>query len=100
LAFRKNELLGGVLAVSTKDISYYMYAASTISGNKSFAPTLLAWEAIKYARSEGKKIFDFEGIYDERYPLKNWKGFSRFKKSFGGKQVEFRLTVRRYFLPI
>ena len=33
----------------------------------------------------GLKIFDFEGIYDQRFPKlnKGWIGFSNFKKGFG-----------------
>jgi lipid II:glycine glycyltransferase (peptidoglycan interpeptide bridge formation enzyme) len=87
-----NKLLGGILLVYSDSVGYYMYACSTKEGKKLFAPTILAWEAIKVARKRGMKTFDFEGIYDERYPLKSWLGFSRFKKSFGGKIIEFPNT--------
>jgi lipid II:glycine glycyltransferase (peptidoglycan interpeptide bridge formation enzyme) len=80
--------LASILRISTNDISYYMYAAATSTGKKLFAPTVITWEAIRSAKKEGKKIFDFEGIYDERFPLRSWKGFSRFKRGFGGKEVE------------
>lgn len=93
------KILGGVLIISTKDISYYMYAFSTDTGKKYFAPTLLTWEAIKYAKSKGKKIFDFGGIYDDRFPLNSWKGFSRFKESFGGKPVEYPGVLVKSYLP-
>ncbi|HLE48829.1 MAG TPA: peptidoglycan bridge formation glycyltransferase FemA/FemB family protein [Patescibacteria group bacterium] len=85
--------MSAILRVSTKEISYYMYAASTNKGKKSYTPTLVAWDAIKSAKKEGKKIFDFEGIYDERYPLKSWKGFTRFKRSFGGNEIEYPGTL-------
>ena len=97
---KKNEqILGGILLISTKDISYYMYAAYSEEGKRLFAPTLLVWEAIKYAKEEGKKIFDFEGIYDERYPLNSWMGFTRFKQSFGGSVVSFPEPLVRSNLP-
>ena len=68
-----------------------MYAASSDSGNKNFAPTLLVWEAILLAKKLKLKAFDFEGIYDERFPkaAESWKGFTKFKEGFGGEKVVF-----------
>ncbi len=89
-AFSKEGIiLGGILMIYTKNIAYYMYAASTFEGKSLFAPTLLVWKAINKSKKRGCKIFDFEGIYDERFPLKSWLGFTRFKKSFGGKIIEY-----------
>lgn len=97
----RSEPLGGVLLVRTPEVGYYMYAASTKEGNKLFAPTLLAWEAIKLAKEKGCRVFDFEGIYDERYPeTKTWQGFTRFKKGFGGKTVTYPRTLVKYYNPI
>ncbi|SRR5258708_250325 len=95
LLFAKNnqEIIAGLLILRTRDIAYYMYAASNTLGRKLFAPTLLTWEAIKLAKNPptgGKcKVFDFDGIYDERFPLKSWIGFTKFKKGFGGKEIEY-----------
>jgi lipid II:glycine glycyltransferase (peptidoglycan interpeptide bridge formation enzyme) len=98
-AIKDDKVLGGILLISTKEISYYVYAAYSDQGKKLFAPTLLVWEAIKYAKNKKKKIFDFEGVFDERYPLKAWKGFSRFKQSFGGKVIEFPGPLVKSNLP-
>lgn len=92
-------LLAGVLVICTKEIAYYMFAASTYEGKKLFAPTLAAWEAIKLAKKMKCRIFDFEGIYDDRFPLKSWLGFTRFKKSFGGKEIEYPGTYTKFLLP-
>jgi len=86
---KKGNWLAAILRISAFNISYYLYAASSKEGNKLFAPTLATWAAIKSAKDEGKKIFDFEGIYDERFPLNSWKGFSRFKMGFGGRIVTY-----------
>ena len=91
--------LGGILLIKSKKTAYYMYAYSTKVGKKLFAPTLLVWEAMRFAKKEGSETFDFEGIYDERYPLKSWKGFTRFKKSFGGEEIEFPGVVRKLYFP-
>lgn len=100
LAYKGNDLLGGILTLGAGKICYYMYAASRKTGKKLFAPTLLAWEAIRFAKKKKYKYFDFEGVFDERYPIKTWKGFTRFKRSFGGKQIEFPLMLRKFFLPV
>lgn len=97
---KDNILLSGILLIQTKDIAYYMYAASSGLGKKLFAPTLNVWEAIKLAKKLQCKIFDFEGIYDERFPLKTWLGFTRFKKSFGGEEIEYPGTFVKYRFPI
>ena len=93
-----NEWLSAILRISTSNVSYYMYAASTKDGKKLFAPTIITWEAIKAAKKEGNKVFDFEGVFDERFPLTSWKGFTRFKKGFGGIEVEYPGTLREIIL--
>jgi lipid II:glycine glycyltransferase (peptidoglycan interpeptide bridge formation enzyme) len=98
-AIHLNEVTASVMILSTGTISYYMYSASTPIGNKVFAPTILVWKVLLWSKKKKIKIFDFEGIYDERFPLKRWKGFSRFKKSFGGKEIESPPPLRRYYLP-
>ncbi len=46
-------------------------------------------DAILLAKKSGCKVFDFDGIYDERFPIKTWLGFTKFKKGFGGKEIEY-----------
>lgn len=101
LAYWQEKLVGGILMVRTISTAYYMYVASTYDGKKNFAPTLLVWEALRLAKKKGCKVFDFEGIYDERYKTtKAWKGFTRFKEGFGGKVVEYPPTLVKYYNPI
>lgn len=85
----RGKLLAGILLLTTKDTAYYMHAASTKEGNKLFAPTLLTWHTIQFAKKKGFKTYDFDGIYDDRFPIKSWQGFTKFKKSFGGKEIEY-----------
>lgn len=96
---QKTYPLAGVFSVFSKDTAFYMYAAATPEGKKLFAPTLAAWKSIKLAKNRGLKYYDFEGIFDERFPLPGWKGFSRFKLSFGGKVVEHIGSFTRYKWP-
>lgn len=81
--------LSGAVILLTDKTAYYYYAFTSKEGRKKFAQYLLVWEAIKLAKKRGCRIFDFEGIYDERFPIKAWKGFSHFKESFGGREIEY-----------
>lgn len=92
LAFSSEKrAIGGIFLLFYDSIAYYWFASATFSGKKLFAPTLLVWEAMKLAKQKGCTRFDFEGIYDERFPkaAKSWKGFTKFKEGFGGKKVVF-----------
>ena len=86
-----NEYLAGILLLYHKSLAYYWYAASTMTGKKLFAPTLLVFEAVKQAKKRGAKILDFEGIYDERFPKasQNWRGFTKFKEGFSDNKKVF-----------
>lgn len=79
-----NNLLAGILILTSSNMAFYWHNASTDLGKKLFAPTLCIWQAIKEAKRQSLQIFDFEGLWDERFPKlnKNWKGFTRFKKGF------------------
>jgi len=81
--------IAGTVILIAKKTAYYYYAFSSKTGRKVLAQYLLVWQAIKEAKKAGCQIFDFEGIYDKRFSNKSWLGFSHFKKSFGGKEVEY-----------
>jgi len=98
-ALKDNDLLGGILSLQTEDRIYYMYAYSTDKGKKLQAPSYLVWNLVLYAKRKNIKVLDFEGIYDERTSLKSWKGFTRFKQSFGGQELAYPLPMKKYFLP-
>ncbi len=87
---KKNKTFIAVLLILIHDkTTYYMYAAANNKGRKNFAPTLLTWEAILLAKKKGCKVFDFDGIYDERFPITSWQGFTKFKEGFGGYEVKY-----------
>lgn len=80
--------LAGTLILFHEKTAYYWQAAATDLGKKLLAPTLIVWEAIKLARRKGYKTFDFEGVYDSRFPKnKSWQGFTHFKEGFRGKEL-------------
>ncbi len=95
-AQRNGTLVSELLLLRTTDTIYYMYAAANDEGRKLYAPTLLTWEAIRMGKYLKLERLDFDGIYDERFPLPAWKGFTRFKKGFGGVVVQYPGAFRKF----
>lgn len=93
--------ISGALILTSSHTASYFHAASTPEGRKLAAPSLVVWEAIKLAKKKGCQVFDFEGIQDPRDKnTKKWGGFTHFKKSFGGREVEYPLTITKYYHPL
>ncbi len=79
------DVVAGGLFFLTKTTMYYTQNGSNAIGKDVHAPSLIIFEALKYATRIGLSYFDFDGIYDERNSkLESWKGFSKFKSGFGG----------------
>jgi peptidoglycan pentaglycine glycine transferase (the first glycine) len=66
------------------DTAIYLHGASSDENRELMAPHLLQWELIKKAKSLGCKYYDFFGI-DE----KKWPGVTRFKRGFGGQEMNY-----------
>lgn len=86
----------GAIFIHGDECACYWQAFSSKKGRKSLAQYKIVWTGINWAKERGAKIFDFEGVYDKRFPKKSWKGFTHFKKSFGGYEVEYPGTYVRY----
>jgi lipid II:glycine glycyltransferase (peptidoglycan interpeptide bridge formation enzyme) len=85
-------IMGGALfTISSHErlnhTTYYWYAFTNKEGRASLSQYSLLWKGLLWAKSQGCKVFDFEGVYDPRFPNKSWLGFTHFKKSFGGTEV-------------
>ena len=89
------ELLSGVLLLFWEQTAYYWIAGATKKGKRLFAPTLLVWEALKISKKRRCRQFDFVGVLDERMPnqFKSWKGFTKFKEGFGGKEIYYPIAA-------
>lgn len=86
--------IGGILLLFWEKTAYYWIAGATKKGKKLFAPTLLVWEALKVSKKNGCRQFDFVGVWDDRMPgqFTNWKGFTKFKEGFGGKEIYYPIA--------
>ncbi len=100
-------IIGGVLFTTSSHggsnyITYYWYGFTNKEGRSSLSQYSLLYHGILWAKKHGYKIFDFEGIYDPRFPNKSWLGFTHFKRSFGGYEVTYpgcynKLTIKNVF---
>lgn len=93
--------IAGALFLISDATAYYHHAASSLKGQELHAPYLLLWKAIKFFKSSINSL-DLEGVQDSRYPkaTKRWKGFTTFKKKFGGTELEHSRPLIKYYNPI
>jgi lipid II:glycine glycyltransferase (peptidoglycan interpeptide bridge formation enzyme) len=81
-------IMGGALFTKTSHgVAYYWYGFTNSEGRSSLSQYSLLYNGILWAKKSGCKVFDFEGVYDSRFPNKSWLGFTHFKHSFGGSEV-------------
>lgn len=98
----RNEMIMASFSLQTDHILHYWHNGSTLEGRKLFAPTLVIAEGIKLGQKLGCKIFDFEGIYDERFveQTKRWVGFTKFKEGFNAEKIVFTWPYIKYYSPV
>lgn len=72
------------------NILYYPYGASSNLYRNLMPSNLIMWEAIRFGKKHGAKIFDMWGALGPNPdPLDPWYGFHKFKLGFGAQLIEF-----------
>ena len=93
LAEFSGKVLAANLEVAYGDTVTYLYGASSSSERNVMAPYLLHWQAIQEAKLLGFTRYDFWGANPESkagfYYKPSWEGITRFKRGWGGRQVDF-----------
>lgn len=82
----EGKTVGSAIFVYFNERVFYLFAGSLAGYGKFNAPTYLLWQAILDAKKSGYRYFDFWGISHEN---KNWEKITAFKKSFGGKEINY-----------
>lgn len=96
----KEKVIAAVLIFDDKDTRYYIQAAQDKTYTKLAAPSIVVCKMLLDAKEKGLKYFDFWGIAPENAPENHpWKGFTNFKKSFGGEPVEYAGTYDLILSP-
>ena len=94
----KDELAAAALVIFWSGIGFYHQAASDAMFAKFSIPYLLQWKAIKEAKRQGCKLYDFWGYVDpQKQPKHPWAGPTLFKMGFGGRDYEY---VKTQDLPL
>lgn len=81
--------VAAVILVRFGDRVTYMYGASSNEAREAMPNYLLQWEAIRWAREQGARIYDFWGAPDEFTEADRMWGVWRFKAGFNGQVVRF-----------
>jgi lipid II:glycine glycyltransferase (peptidoglycan interpeptide bridge formation enzyme) len=94
IATYEGQPLAGVMACAFGNTSWYFYGASTNQERNRMPTYLLQWEAMRWAKQKGCRVYDLWGVPDmPEAELENtfldrsdglW-GVYRFKRGFGGE---------------
>lgn len=90
---KATKVIAAVLVFDDATTRYYIQAAQDKAYTKLAAPSIVVCQMLLDAHDHGLKHFDFWGIAPEDAPDSHpWKGFTKFKMSFGGTTVEYAGT--------
>ena len=95
------ELVAAGLVFDDKTTRYNLQGAQSEQGRKLHATGILTIQLINDAKEKGLKTFDFWGIAPENAPKNHpWAGFTGFKKTFKGEQVNYAGTYDIVVKPV
>ncbi len=92
IAERKGKPVGAAVVFDSPSTRYYAHAGNLLSARKLHPGSPLLATMIFDAKKSGLTTFDFVGIAPLGQDNHPWKGFSTFKRSFGGEYVAYRGT--------
>ena len=82
--------IAAIMVTYYADTAVYLHGGSLHDFRSTMAPYLLHWQAIKDAKHNGLRLYDFWGvapaISDQSH---RWQGITRFKEGFGGQYKEY-----------
>ena len=82
-------------------ILYYPYGASASEHREVMASNLMLWEAMRWGKTYGAKLFDLWGTPGpDPTPTDSYYGFHRFKLGYGPKLIEFVGTYDLVLKPV
>lgn len=100
LAEYDGQLLAGIFVGLFAQQAIYLYGASSNEQRQLMPNHLLQWEAIRWAKQEGAKLYDFWGIPDTDAEEEAMAGVYRFKRGWGGRVVQFLGCYEYTYRPL
>ena len=96
----KTEVVAAGLVFDDKTTRYNLQGAQSEQGRKLHATGILTIQLILDAKTKKLKTFDFWGIAPENAAKDHpWAGFTAFKKTFAGKEVDYAGTYDMILRP-
>jgi len=89
LAEYKNKIIAANIVSFFGQKAIYMHGASSNKHRNLMSTYLLQWKAILEAKSAGCQLYDFGGVIPETETRHSWAGISKFKRGFGGQEIEY-----------
>ena len=84
----KITVLASAIIAFYKGRATYLFGSSSSEMRNLMAPYKLHWQIIQEAKRRGFIEYDFFGIAPDDNPKHPWAGVTRFKKQFGGNEIE------------
>lgn len=91
--------LASAIVVYSGKTAIYMFGSSSDEYKNLMAPYTLHWKIIQDAKERGFEQYDFFGIAPDDNPSHPWAGITRFKKQFGGEQIDIMGSYDLIFKP-
>ncbi len=88
----EHQPIAAALVYDYDGVRYYAHAGTDTEHRKLMAGTILLIQMILDAQDHDATLFDFWGITTSTDPKHPWYGFTQYKKSFGGYQVDYAGT--------
>ena len=88
-AKHENKPVSSAFIITFGNSGYYHQGATILDDPKIPAAYVLQWEIIKDLKKNNFQLYNFWGISPENKPSHPWYGLSKFKRGFGGHEIEY-----------
>ena len=96
LAEFEGQLVAGAVIFKFGQRAWYLHGMSSPDHREKMAPHLIQWEAIRWAKEQGCKVYDMWGAPDQFDESDSLWGVYRFKRGYGG---EVTLSIGAWDYP-
>lgn len=89
VAYFENQPIAAYLIYDDTETRYFVHGGTDYEHRNLAAGTILVIQMMLDAKNNGQKYFDMWGVAGDDDPNNPWYGFTAYKKSFGGEQIEY-----------
>ena len=84
-----DQVISAIINVYYGNTAAYFFGASSDKHRNVMPNHLIQWNAIQEAKKRGYQYYDFWGIAENDDPADSWAGVTRFKRGFGGQEIQY-----------